>query len=96
MITKTEFLNQVYNDHSIHMTLSEDPIQSGCLTMPMFPQVPNPTYHTGNKKVAGDDHHQAPPAALLAGVKEYNPPEHVEQDDGHGHEGCREEEVTGS
>lgn len=41
---------------------------------------------TGNDKVADDDSSHRPPALLLAGIKEDDAPEHVEQDDGHGHE----------
>lgn len=36
-----------------------------------------------------DDGSYGPPALLLAGVKEDHPPEHVEQDDGHGHKGWK-------
>lgn len=37
--------------------------------------------------MAEDDGCYGPPALLLTGVKEDDPPEHVEQDDGHGHKG---------
>lgn len=39
--------------------------------------------------MADDNSSHGPPALLLAGVKEDHAPEHVEQDDGHGHESWR-------
>lgn len=45
------------------------------------------THQTGNDEVAYDDSSHGPPALLLTGIKEDDAPEHVEQDDGHGHEG---------
>lgn len=42
---------------------------------------------TGNDEVADDDGSHRPPALLLTGVEEDHAPEHVKQDDGHGHEG---------
>lgn len=42
---------------------------------------------TGHHQVTNDDSSHGPPALLLTGVKEDDSPEHVEQDDGHGHEG---------
>lgn len=54
----------------------------------MFPQNNN-TYQTGNYEVADDNSSHGPPALLLTGVKEDDAPEHVKQDDGHGHESWR-------
>ena len=45
------------------------------------------THQTGNDEVADDDSSHGPPALLLTGIKEDDAPEHVKQDDGHGHEG---------
>lgn len=45
------------------------------------------THQTGNNKVTDDDSSHRPPALLLTGIEEDDTPEHVEQDDGHGHEG---------
>lgn len=39
--------------------------------------------------MADDNSSHGPPALLLTGVKEDNAPEHVQQDDGHGHESWR-------
>ena len=44
--------------------------------------------------MAGNHDDQAPPALLFTGVEEHHSPEHVEKDDGHGHERCKEEEST--
>lgn len=55
---------------------------------------PSNTHQTGNDEVADDDSGHRPPALLLAGVKEDNPPEHVKQDDGHSHEGWERNSVT--
>lgn len=44
------------------------------------------THQTRDKQVADDNGSHGPPALLLAGVKKDHAPEHVQQDDGHGHE----------
>lgn len=44
-------------------------------------------HQTGHHEVTDDDSSHCPPLLLLTGVEENNAPEHVEQDDGHGHEG---------
>lgn len=45
------------------------------------------THQTGDDEVADDDGSHGPPTLLLTGIKEDDPPEHVEQDYGHGHKG---------
>lgn len=47
------------------------------------------THQTRNDEVADDDSSHRPPALLLTCVKEDDAPEHVKQDDGHGHEGWK-------
>lgn len=41
----------------------------------------------GHYKMDDDDGSQRPPALVLTGIEEDDAPEHVKQDDGHGHEG---------
>ncbi|KAG7242753.1 hypothetical protein INR49_020128 [Caranx melampygus] len=45
------------------------------------------THQTRHHQVTNNDSSHRPPALLLTGIKEDDSPEHVEQDDGHGHEG---------
>lgn len=44
------------------------------------------SYQTRDEQVADNNSRHGPPTLLLAGVKEDHTPEHVQQDDGHGHE----------